>query len=122
MRDASGNMVSTYEQTVDSGGALSDPVQTEVPVYGSGKIGLYKPQFGLTFYELTDHLGNVRAVIGDKISAAYLATMEPERFELEQDFLGVTSTSTSDFINHTPTVVSLEGQTTTIANPNRVSG
>lgn len=57
-RDASGNILATYETT---NGATS---LTEVPVYGSGRVGLANASNGLISnytYELTDHLGNVRA-------------------------------------------------------------
>lgn len=110
IRDASGNVVATYENTV----------LTELPVYASGKIGLYKPQYGITFYEVADHLGNVRAVIGDKLKVDYLATLEDERVPLETDFKDLRPIPTSSFINHTPAVVTVEGTTTNISNPSKV--
>jgi RHS repeat-associated protein len=71
IRDASGNVMSIYEKKPDV--AL---VQTEVPVYGSGKVGVYYPQQdGSTAYELTDHLGNVRAVVKNSVTT-FTATME----------------------------------------------
>jgi RHS repeat-associated protein len=71
LRDASGNVMSIYES------ALSDAnlVKTEVPLYASGKLGTYYPQQGDLSYELTDHLGNVRALLSRE-SHTYLATME----------------------------------------------
>ncbi len=54
---------STYENSNACGGCgiLS---QTEVPLYGSGRVGIAYPQSSWEeHYELSDHLGNVRAVI-----------------------------------------------------------
>jgi len=119
VRDASGNMVSTYEDN------LTDQLvaaPTEVPVYGSGRIGLYKPQYDLTFYELMDHLGNVRAVIGKDVTATYLATMESERADKETDFIGITPLTISTGMNHTPTtvVIAEDNESTSIPTPNKV--
>ncbi|MTI25798.1 leucine-rich repeat domain-containing protein, partial [Fulvivirga kasyanovii] len=72
IRDASGNVMSIYERKDET----NDLVQTEVPVYGSGKLGVYYPQQdGTVDYELTDHLGNVRTVV-KKRKTIYTATME----------------------------------------------
>src|SRR5262249_52683370 len=54
----------------------------ELPIYGIGRVGVAMPDIDIThdlppdsvftrylnqkFYELTDHLGNVRAVLGDR--------------------------------------------------------
>ena len=83
VRDASGNLISTYEQVgapTDSNGApqlnTEDLDQTEVPIYGSGKLGTFYPgQNGSTAYEIADHLGNVRALLRDH-SNVFVATME----------------------------------------------
>jgi RHS repeat-associated protein len=117
VRDASGNIVSTYEDDLTD---QKPAVPTELPIYASGRIGLYKPQFDLTYYELTDHLGNVRAVIGDKVTVEYEATMETERASKEMDFLGINRAPTATYNNHTPSSVTLEGETTVIGNPNEV--
>jgi RHS repeat-associated protein len=51
-------------------------IQKEIPIYGSGKLGTYYPlEDGSVAYELTDHLGNVRALYRDDI-VVYTATME----------------------------------------------
>ncbi|HEY9008832.1 MAG TPA: TIGR02594 family protein, partial [Ohtaekwangia sp.] len=51
-------------------------VQTEVPIYGAGKLGTFYPaQDSSAVYELTDHLGNVRALVRENINT-YTATME----------------------------------------------
>lgn len=73
VHDASGNELAIYVQP--NPGAL---VLAEVPIYGAGRLGLYKPPSTSTFYEINDHLGNVRAVIGPPKTDIYTATMESE--------------------------------------------
>ncbi len=62
IRDNAGNPLSVYKQEPGS------PVlnQAEIPVYGSGRIGVcYRNSSVYSYsYELSDHLGNVRATIG----------------------------------------------------------
>jgi len=65
IRDASGNILATYEKK----GAASI-AQTELPVYGSGRIGVLTRGDMSTTYELSDHLGNVRALFGKDASSA----------------------------------------------------
>ncbi len=73
VRDASGNVLSVYEKSQSTAVA-----QSEVYLYGSSRLGVYRPQGSSAVsgvlvsrqlqekeYELVDHLGNVRAVIGD---------------------------------------------------------
>ena len=43
---------------------------TEHPIYGTSRLGVYKRKSKTTRYQLTDHLGNVRAVIAKKGSNA----------------------------------------------------
>lgn len=74
VRDASGNPLAIYEGST----------RIEVPVYGSGRVALFKPQLNAYFYELGDHLGNVRAVIGAPDTDVYTATMESENQATEQ--------------------------------------
>ncbi len=77
IRDGSGNIISTLDEENFTGNA----VETEVPIYGSGKLGVYYPQEdGSTNYEITDHLGNVRALLRDNINV-YTATMEDNGVE-----------------------------------------
>ena len=71
IRDASGNVLSIYEQE-----ANQEIVQTEIPIYGSGKLAtVYPQQDGTAAYEITDHLGNVRALVKEQVTV-YTATME----------------------------------------------
>jgi len=65
VRDASGNVMTIYNNRTAG----------EVPIYGSGRIGEYMGKekegyqtFNLRKYELTNHLGNVLAVISDKVN------------------------------------------------------
>lgn len=73
LRDASGNVMSVYEYTQND----DAPVLAEQYLYGSSRIGVYTPvatavalhmgsiSFGRKSYELSDHLGNVRATLSD---------------------------------------------------------
>ena len=107
VRDATGNVVGTYEEDHE---AQEAPSLVEVPVYGSGRIGMYKPAYGQTLYEVTDHLGNVRAVVGGAVQITMLATMEQERQEKEnKDFFGMRTTVTATDINHTTSTVTIDG-------------
>jgi RHS repeat-associated protein len=66
VRDAAGSIMAVYSQTIGEGKPLP-PQVSEHSIYGSGRIGVFKRQNitagGYALYELTDHLGNVRAVI-----------------------------------------------------------
>jgi len=118
VRDASGNSISTYEDDLTN---ADQPINTETVVYGSGKLGLYKPNYGHTLYELTDHLGNVRAVIGQDLHQEYMATMEGERAGREEQdgFVNAASYPSSAF-NTTPTSITLNGEAETISSPDEV--
>lgn len=52
VRDASGSVMAIYE----------DGSAKEYPIYGSSRLGVYNSD-GSSYYQLTDHLGNVRAVV-----------------------------------------------------------
>jgi RHS repeat-associated protein len=118
VRDASGSVMSTYEKVV---GVDTTFRAVEMPVYGSGRIGLYKPVYGHTLYELSDHLGNVRAVIGVEVETEYLATMETERTVKEnEDFEKVISAVTSEDINHTLSQDTVDSEIFVIETPNEV--
>ncbi|MBL7846159.1 MAG: hypothetical protein JNL40_01730 [Cyclobacteriaceae bacterium] len=121
IRDAAGNIVSIYETDHTSGATT----QTEIPVYGSGKIGTYYPepeQVGAMAYELTDHLGNVRALVKEK-SNEYIATGEDSnvpdlsnpRVQEMQYFERLFETEvTHQYMNHTPPLP-------TVATPNKAA-
>jgi RHS repeat-associated protein len=56
--DLSGNSMADYYQLVS--GAIT---QTELPIYGASRLGVYYRNTRAMSYQLTDHLGNVRAVV-----------------------------------------------------------
>jgi RHS repeat-associated protein len=80
VRDASGNILATYVTNNNSELKLN-----EVPVYGSGRIGLASYNTEGDFvnhkYELTDHLGNVHVVLADRDFAAEVLVVK----KLEED-------------------------------------
>ncbi|WP_288882447.1 RHS repeat-associated core domain-containing protein [Pedobacter panaciterrae] len=57
--DAAGNLLSVYD---NKGTAMG---QKELPVYAASRVGTYTKLSNNYQYELTDHLGNVRAVINE---------------------------------------------------------
>ena len=64
MRDAGGNLLSTYTKIDDPS---YNAAQTELPIYGAERLGVLYKNYGAEsqdVYELTDHLGNVRATVG----------------------------------------------------------
>lgn len=104
VRDASGTVMNIYIEALQS---EEEPMVYETPVYGSGRLGAYRPALsgegGSYYYEIKDHLGNVRVVIGCSDIVTYLATMEDERAAEEiQYFSGITSTTVGTHLNHTP--------------------
>ncbi|SEO96306.1 RHS repeat-associated core domain-containing protein [Flavobacterium sp. CF108] len=67
--DISGNTIAIY--FLPSGGSIS---QVELPVYGLNRLGVTN-RANITNYEITDHLGNVRAVVqrqsGNTVTKSY---------------------------------------------------
>ncbi len=65
--NASGSLTKTTNYVLDASGTAmaiyEDGVQKEIPIYGASRLGIYKKASGTSVYQLTDHLGNVRAVI-----------------------------------------------------------
>lgn len=80
VRDATGNVMATYEKQMDNN--LLTHKLTERPIYGSSRLGLYTKTVemigaipigttlthtvGKRHYELTNHLGNVLTIITDQ--------------------------------------------------------
>ena len=58
MRDVAGTVMAIYRKNTQA--TLAELV--EVPIYGASRLGVYH-KGGATNYELTDHLGNVRALV-----------------------------------------------------------
>jgi RHS repeat-associated protein len=98
VRDATGNVLSTYEQ--EAGKALQ---LTEVPLYGLGRVGTVTRVADGTAadafdarYELNDQLGNARVVFHKPVTRNYLATMEPSQAtQEEKDFENLPATRTT---------------------------
>ncbi len=97
---------------------LPSLTQVEVPIYGSGKLGTYYPaQDGSAAYEITDHLGNVRALVRENVNI-YTATMEdngtaeltnPRVTEMNY-FQNIFDTEVKDVqMNHTKPLATVEG-------------
>ncbi|MCZ8355624.1 MAG: hypothetical protein O9340_12870 [Cyclobacteriaceae bacterium] len=86
--DATGNVLAIYEQSLPNG----EVNLIELPVYGSGRIATYKNAQNLYLYEVNDHLGNVRALIGAPETDTFLATMESENDE-EPPFRNISNES-----------------------------
>jgi len=70
LRDASGNVLSIYENNIGATATLAEQF-----VYGSSRVGTLKPvssigvnshSIGLKEYEVIDHLSNVRVVLSDR--------------------------------------------------------
>jgi RHS repeat-associated protein len=84
IRDASGNVMCIYNSlsgpTVKFGG---EPKLVEHTIYGNSRIGIFKrtdKTSGYALYELTDHLGNVRAVLQKTGNAIYALTNKTDYY------------------------------------------
>lgn len=86
IRDASGALLATYDNRNTDGTYNSTSDLKELVVYGSGKIGTLYPEKSETLYELTDHLGNVRATVAESNPVTYgPATFEDGLWPGEQE-------------------------------------
>lgn len=72
IRDVAGNVMAIYNEEISAGGDIgfgggtltaSTVSLEEHPIYGASRIGIYNRQANINNYQVTDHLGNVRAVI-----------------------------------------------------------
>lgn len=98
--DSNGVLLAVYAQNLPSG---TDPILIEQPVYGLDRIGNYEALQDQVFYELKDHLGNVRATIGKPDSVNYMATMETENEDVENEYFTIFKRSVvAPHLNHTP--------------------
>ncbi len=69
--DLSGNVMANYN--LPFGGNIT---QTELPIYGTSRLGVYtKNGAPAMSYQLTDHLGNVRAVVTKQVGSSNPPTM-----------------------------------------------
>lgn len=84
VRDASGNTMAVYNGTSSSGARTAPPRINEHTIYGSGRIGIFKRDNtaagGYALYQLTDHLGNVRAVLKKTGAATYAITTKTDYY------------------------------------------
>ncbi len=100
VHDVAGSVLAIYEKTTET----PTPVLAEVPIYGASRLGEYKPG-KTTFYELNDHLGNVRTVIGAPFTETITATMETENMTAEDKLfknIAPRTISSSVAANQTP--------------------
>jgi len=120
VRDPAGKVICTY---VDEPALAVGPRPTEMPIYGTNRIGVHLPEDEVSLYELTDHLGTVRTVIGAPVEVEYLATMETELRDVETDagFVGIEAAiGGPTYTNHTPVGVTVDEESYSIVNPNEV--
>ena len=98
VRDAAGTVVSIYTQDYLSGTPLH---QSEIPVYGASRLGMYSPAEDGYYYEINDHLGNVRAVVASQVvTLPFPATMEPAQSAYEEaEFVNIANTRHQDLLN-----------------------
>lgn len=81
VRDASGQVMAIYNRKA------GDIAQAELPIYGASKLGMAfkNPDHYKYIYELTDHLGNVRALV-TKLALQATASMEATEDARESQF------------------------------------
>ncbi|AUC14672.1 hypothetical protein BTO06_05745 [Tenacibaculum sp. SZ-18] len=71
VRDASGNPMAIVTPEV---GQTIEDADVEHPIYGKSRLGIYNKNSATSVYQLTDHLGNVRAVIAKQGTSAMALT------------------------------------------------
>lgn len=69
--DSKGNTMAIYYK-VGNGGAVA---QTEMPIYGASRLGVYMKASNAKTYQLADHLGNVRAVAQRVVGSSIVTTL-----------------------------------------------
>lgn len=102
--DAAGNTLAIYEQEVANNGQV---VLAEVPIYAAGRVGVYKPPFNSMLYEVSDHLGNVRGVVGKPMNVTVTGTYESANWPNEQQQFVRTESArrvNATLFDHTKTV------------------
>jgi RHS repeat-associated protein len=113
LRDASGNVMSVYEYN-----SVSDdiPQLSEQYLYGSSRIGVYTPVgagsitsaqgtvfgnrgFGRKSYELSDHLGNVRATLSDyrRMDSAQIVNSATDYYPFGMAIVGRSYSSSNQY-------------------------
>ena len=79
IRDITGNPVAIYTD-IDGPTTRIIPTLKEQPIYGNSRLGVHYRQGSSDAYQLTDHLGNVRAVIVKQGSNAAAITAKTDYY------------------------------------------
>jgi RHS repeat-associated protein len=95
--DLQGSVLAIYEQPLPA----ATITLSEIPVYGLGRIAVFKPSSNTYFYEIPDHLGNVRAVIGKAETENPKASFENSTYIDEGLKFGNYSRVNADLYDHT---------------------
>ena len=84
VRDASGSTMAVYNGSSGPTVRPAPATVKEYTIFGSGRIGVFKKEAtkagGYTLYQLTDHLGNVRAVLKKTGTATYALTAKTDYY------------------------------------------
>lgn len=94
VRDASGSALAIYNHTISR--FRTRLVLAEHTIFGSGRIGVFKREAtksgGYYLYQLTDHLGNVRAVVKKTGTAVYALTAKTDYYPFGEPMPNKTTT------------------------------
>ncbi len=91
--DLSGNVMAVYNSNfTGSVGSYSSPAQNDLPVYGLSRLGVYSRSGATSYYEITDHLGNVRAVI-KKVGGSPVISSYADYYPFGEQLPGRTSST-----------------------------